>query len=166
MLLVQDKVCKLGGVQLPGQVTKIEINEDATIDEAKGDDKKTTKTQSIGYEPAAVTITILFEDTKKKKVAEQIEDVQRLFKKKKQKKPKLMKFSAGKIASTRGISKVYFKNFYTLHPTDRSTIEGKIELLGPSIAGIKVKKKSKKKTSAKKTSKSKKSTAKSPANSK
>ncbi len=45
MLLVQDKVVKLGGVLLYGQVQSIEISAEASIDDIKPKKGKTKKNQ-------------------------------------------------------------------------------------------------------------------------
>ena len=89
--------------------------------------------------------------------------MQRLFKPYGQKKAKLLKI-VNEDCAARGISKVYFKNFDTSNEISESGRLATLELLAPTTAGIKTKKKgSKKKTSKKKSSKSKKNKNKSPA---
>ena len=70
MLLVQDKVVKLGGVLLYGQVQSIEISAEASIDDIKPKKGKTKKNQPTGYEAAKVRIEVLLEETKKKTTVE------------------------------------------------------------------------------------------------
>lgn len=165
MLLVQDNLIKLGGVKLSGQMKSIDISETATIENIEDDKGKTKANQPTGYEAAKVSIEFILEDSETKTQAEQIEDMQRLFKPYGQKKAKLLKIVNEDCAS-RGISKVYFQKLGTKNVVDESKRTATLELLAPTIAGIKTKKKSnsKKSKSTKKTknSKSKKSKSKSP----
>lgn len=169
MLLVQEKIMKLGGVKLPGQVEKISVSEAASIEDIKDDKGKTKANQPTGYEAAKVSVKILLEDTKKMTIAQQITTYQRLFKPYGQTKAKLLKL-VGEDFSTRGISKVYFKQLTHDNTISQSGKTATLEFVAPTIAGIKTKKKSSSGNSKKKSSskrfKSKKNTGKSPINKK
>lgn len=108
MLLVQENTMKLGGVKLPGQVEKISVSETASIEDIQDDKGKTKANQPTGYEAAKVSVKIILEDSEKMTIAQQITTYQRLFKPYGQTKAKLLKL-VGEDFSTRGISKVYFK---------------------------------------------------------
>lgn len=165
MLLVQEKLIKLGGIKLSGQMKSIEITETATIENIEDDKGKTKANQPTGYEAAKISIEFILENSKNKTQEEQIEAMQRLFKPYGQKKAKLLKVSNEDCAS-RGISKVYFQKLSTKNVVSKSNRTATLELLAPTIAGIKTKKKksSGNSKSSKKTknSKSKKSKSKSP----
>ena len=160
MLYVQEKVVKLGGVYLKGQVTSVEVQEAGSVYVAQ--DKKS---QPVGYENGKVMIDILLEDTKNATTLEQLTDMQRLFKPYGQDKPKLLSIVNEDCAS-RGITKVYFKNLTSKRVISESKRIASLELWAPDIAGIKVKKKTTKKKTTKKSTKktkSKKLKSKSPA---
>lgn len=164
MLIVQDDLIKLGGKKISGQIISISISETAKIEDIKDDKGKTKANQPTGYEAAKITVKFWLEQTETSSVKEQTKAIQRLFRPYKQKKAKLLKIT-NEQCSARGISKIYFKNFTTDDLISESKVVATLELLAPTFAGIKLKKKSskKKKTgkSAKK-SKSKKTAAKSP----
>ena len=80
MLYVQDKVVKLGGVYLKGQVTSVEVQEAGSVYVAQDEKGRFKKSQPVGYENAKVMIDILLEDTKKATTLEQLTEMQRLFK--------------------------------------------------------------------------------------
>jgi len=161
MLYVKDKVAKLGGVYIGGEVTSIEIQESASIYVAQDDKGKIKKTQPNGYENAKVMIDIVLEDMKGKSSLDQLKDIQRLFKQYKQMKAKLLKI-VNEDCSNRGITAVYFKNLTTKKTISKSERIATLELWAPKVAGIKVKKvTSGKKKTSKKTSKSKSKKAKS-----
>lgn len=141
MLLVQEKLIKLGGVKLSGQMKSIAITETATIENIEDDKGKTKANQPTGYEAAKITIEFILESSKEKTQAEQMEALQRLFKPYGQKKAKLLKVS-NKDCASRGISKVYFQKFSTKNVISESQRTATLELLAPTIAGIKIKKKS------------------------
>ena len=166
MLYVQEKVVKLGGVYLGGQVTSVEIQEAGSVYVAQDEKGRFKKSQPVGYENAKVMIDILLEDTKTATTLEQLTEMQRLFKPYGQDKPKLLPI-VNEDCAVRGITKVYFKNLTSKKVISESKRIVSLELWAPNIAGIKVKKKvSKKKTTKKKStkkSKSKKSKSKSPA---
>ena len=164
MLLVQENTMKLGGVKLPGQVEKISVSESATIEDIEDDKGKTKANQPTGYEAAKVSIKIRLEEKTNQSIADQITVYQRLFKPYGQTKAKLMKV-IGEDFSPRGISKVYFKQMTHDNTISESGKSATLELIAPTIAGIKTKKKSSsssKKSIGKKKSKSKKKTSKSP----
>ena len=155
MLYVQEKVVKLGGIYLEGQVTSVEVQEAGSVYVAQDEKGRYKKSQPVGYENAKVMIDILLEDTKTATTLEQLTEMQRLFKPYGQDKPKLLPI-VNEDCAVRGITKVYFK----------SKRIASLELWAPDIAGIKVKKKTTKKKTTKKStkkSKSKKSKSKSPA---
>lgn len=150
MLYVRDKVAKLGGVYLGGEVTSVEVTESASIYVAQDDKGKVKKTQPVGYENAKVNIDILLEDMSGYSTLQQMKDMQRLFKQYKQTKAKLLKI-VNEDCSTRGITQVYFKTMTSKKVISESKRVISIELVAPKIAGIKVVKKKKKKTTKKKT---------------
>ena len=77
-------------------------------------------------------------DTKKMTQIEQISAMQRLFKPYKQKKAKLLKV-VNEDCAARGISKVYFEKLGTKNEVAESERTATLELLAPTIAGIKLK---------------------------
>lgn len=168
MLLKVDKIVKLGGMQISGQVRSIAIEETASIDDIKDKDGNVKKNQPTGYEPAKVTIEVTLESTKSKSASQMLKDMQRIFKAYRQKKSKLLRIVNSDCAA-RGISKVFFERLSSSKNVSESSISATLELRAPSIAGIKVVKKKKKKAASKKgkkkkTTKSiKKTAAKSPA---
>ena len=165
MLYVQDKVVKLGGVYLKGQVTSVEVQEAGSVYVAQDEKGRFKKSQPVGYENAKVMIDILLEDTKNATTLEQLTEMQRLFKAYGQNKPKLLPI-VNEDCAARGISSVYFKNLTSKKVISESKRIASLELWAPDIAGIKVKKKKSKKKTKKKSSKktkSKKLKSKSPA---
>ena len=166
MLYVQEKVVKLGGVYLGGQVTSVEVQEAGSIYVAQDDKGKVKKTQPVGWETTKVMVDILLEDTKSATTLDQLRKMQRLFKDK-EKKPKLLTI-VNEDCAARGITKVYFKSLNSKKVVSESRRIASLELWAPSIATIKVKKKGSKKKSSKKKGrkskvKSKKSKGRSPA---
>ena len=109
MLYVQEKVVKLGGIYLEGQVTSVEVQEAGSVYVAQDEKGRYKKSQPVGYENAKVMIDILLEDTKTATTLEQLTEMQRLFKPYGQDKPKLLPIVIEDCA-VRGITKVYFKN--------------------------------------------------------
>lgn len=166
MLYVHEKVAKLGGVYLGGQVSHVEVQEASTIYVSQDDKGKVKKTQPVGYDNAKVMIDITLEDTPSQTTIEQLTDMQRLFKTYGQTKAKLFAI-VNEDCAARGITQVYFKSLTSKNVISESKRIAALELWAPKIAGIKVvkKKKTKKKSSKKKSSKSKskKSRSKSPA---
>ena len=163
MLLVQENTMKLGGVKLPGQVEKISVSETASIEDIQDDKGKTKANQPTGYEAAKVSVKIILEDSEKMTIAQQITTYQRLFKPYGQTKAKLLKL-VGEDFSTRGISKVYFKQLTHDNTISQSGKTATLEFVAPT--GIKTKKKSpsgsNKSKKNNKNGKSKKNTGKSP----
>ena len=78
MLYVQDKVVKLGGVYLKGQVTSVEVQEAGSVYVAQDEKGRFKKSQPVGYENAKVMIDILLEDTKKATTLEQLTSTVRI----------------------------------------------------------------------------------------
>jgi len=138
MLLVQEHLIKLGGVKLSGQMKSIDISEVATIENIEDDKGKTKANQPTGYEAATISIEFILEDSKKMTQIEQISAMQRLFKPYKQKKAKLLKV-VNEDCAARGISKVYFEKLGTKNEVAESERTATLELLAPTIAGIKLK---------------------------
>ncbi len=172
MLLVQEHLVKLGGVKLSGQVKSIDISETAKIEDIKDDKGKTKANQPTGYESAKISVDFILEDSEKKTQLEQISEMQRLFKPYGQKKAKLLKIYNEDCAA-RGISKVYFHRLQTKNVISNSSRTVTLELLAPTITGIKLKAKKQASSGKKQTNKalnrknkSKKSKEKSPANKK
>ena len=163
MLFVREKVAKLGGKFLGGQVTNIEIQSSANVHVKQNKQGKITKMQASGYEQAKVIINITLESTKNNSANRQLKIIQSLFKANKQKNARKMKIVNTQCAAC-GVTQVYFKSVTCTKVISESSIIATLELWAPKTAGVKVKKKSsKKKTAKKKSSKSKKSTSKSPA---
>lgn len=166
MLIVQEHLIKLGGIKLSGQLKSIDISETAKIENIEDDKGKTKANQPTGYEAAKVVVEFVLEDSKKMTQLEQMIAMQRLFRPYKQKKAKLLKVYNEDCAA-RGISKVYFEKLQTSNEISESGRTATLELLAPTIAGIKLKTKKqaakvKKKTNAALKSKSKKKKSKSP----
>lgn len=164
MLFVKDKIIKLGGVYLGGQVKSIEIQENAAINVVQDKKGKIKKMQTSGYEQAKVTIDIILESTKKETATQQLEKIQRLFKAHGQQNAKLLKI-VNQDCAARGISQVYFKSLTSKKVISESKRIASLELWSPKIAGIKVKLVAAKNKATLKsaTNKSKKSKLKSPA---
>ena len=137
MLLVQENTMKLGGVKLPGQVEKISVSETASIEDIQDDKGKTKANQPTGYEAAKVSVKIILEDSEKMTIAQQITTYQRLFKPYGQTKAKLLKL-VGEDFSTRGISKVYFKQLTHDNTISQSGKTATLEFVAPTIAGKRV----------------------------
>lgn len=140
MLLVQEKLVKLGGVKLSGQVKSIDISETATIENIEDDKGKTKANQPTGYEAAKITIEFILEDSISMSQEEQIGAMQRLFKPYGQKKAKLLQITNDDCAC-RGISKVYFQRLTTKNVIAESGRTATLELLAPVIGKILLKKK-------------------------
>lgn len=158
MLYVQEKVVKLGGVYLGGQVTSVEVQEAGSVYVAQDEKGRYTKSQPVGYENGKVMIEILLEDTKTATTLEQLTEMQRLFKAYGQDKPNLMSI-VNEDCAARGITKVYLKNLTSKKIISESKRIASLELWAPDIVGIQVKKKTtKKKTTTKKTTKTTKTT--------
>lgn len=139
MLYVQERVIKLAGVKLSGQVTSIEIAETATIENIEDDKGKTKANQPTGYEAAKITIEFILEDTESMTQEEQMAAMQRLFKPYGQKKAKLLPI-VNEDCAARGISKVYFERLSTKNVIAESGRTAALELLAPVIGAIRVKK--------------------------
>ena len=56
MLYVQEKVVKLGGIYLEGQVTSVEVQEAGSVYVAQDEKGRYKKSQPVGYENAKVMI--------------------------------------------------------------------------------------------------------------
>ena len=138
MLLVQEHLIKLGGVKLSGQMKSIDISEVATIENIEDDKGKTKANQPTGYEAAKVSIEFILEESKSMTQVEQIYAMQRLFKPYGQKKAKLLKV-INEDCAARGISKVYFEKLSTKNQIPESKRTAMLELLAPTIAGIRLK---------------------------
>ncbi len=166
MLYVEDKVMKLNGKYIGGEVTSVEIQEAGNINVEQDDNGKIKSTQPVGYETAKVMVNVLLEKTKDSNTIDQIMELQSIFKSPGQGKPRLLHV-INEDCAARGITKVYFKSLTTKKIISESKRIASIELWAPSIAGIVVKKKKTKsketKKSNKKTYKSKKQKDKSPA---
>ncbi len=139
-LHVQDKVLKLGGVYLGGQVTSVEVQEAGSVYVAQDEKGRYTKSQPVGYENARVMVDILLEDTKTATTLEQLAEMQGLFRAYGQDKPVLMSIVSEDCAA-RGISSVYFKSFTSKKVISESKRIVSLELWAPDTAEIQVKKK-------------------------
>lgn len=139
MLFKVDKLMRLGGMQLPGLVQSIEVDQEASIDDITDKNKKTKKNQPTGYEGATIRIEIYLEKTKDRTIKDMMNQLQNLFRPYKQKKAKLIKI-VNTDCNSRGITRVYFKKLTTTNNISLSYITATLELLAPVFAGIKVKK--------------------------
>lgn len=137
MLYIQDKVLKLGGVYLGGQVTSVEVQEAGSVYVAQDEKGRYTKSQPVGYENAKVMVDILLEDTKTATTLEQLAEMQGLFKAYGQDKPNLMSI-VNEDCAARGISSVYFKSFTSKKVISESKRIVSLELWAPDIAEIQV----------------------------
>lgn len=140
MLIVQEKLVKLGGVKLSGQVKSIDITEAATIENIEDDKGKTKASQPTGYEAAKITVEFILEDSRTMTQEEQIGAMQQLFHPYGQKKAKLLQITNDDCAA-RGISKVYFQQLTTKNVIAESGRTATLELLAPVIGKIRLKKK-------------------------
>ena len=139
MLSVQETIVKLGGIDLPGQVKSLEIQEAARIDEIEDKSGTTKSNQPTGYDAAKIIIEMLLEDSEDKTASQQIQEVERLFKTEGQKAANLIEI-VSEDCSARGISMVYFKSFVTKRVISESTQVASMELWTPIVAEIKTKK--------------------------
>lgn len=147
MLYVQEKVVKLGGIYLEGQVTSVEVQEAGSVYVAQDEKGRYKKSQPVGYENAKVMIDILLEDTKTATTLEQLTEMQRLFKPYGQDKPKLLPI-VNEDCAVRGITKVYFKNLTSKKVISESkrmsswaelatrTIEEKLRNAAKAVPGV------------------------------
>lgn len=140
MLIVQEKLVKLGGVKLSGQVKSIDITEAATIENIEDDKGKTKASQPTGYEAAKITVEFILEDSRTMTQEEQIGALQQLFHPYGQAKAKLLQITNDDCAA-RGISKVYFQQLTTKNVIAESGRTATLELLAPVIGKIRLKKK-------------------------
>lgn len=140
MLYVHEKVAKLGGVYLGGQVSSVEIQEAATIYVAQDDKGKIKQTQPVGYENAKVLIDIILEDDPEKTALDQLTEMERLFRAPGQEQAKLFAI-VNEDCAARGISEVYFKNLTSKQVVSESKRIASLELWTPKTAEIKVVKK-------------------------
>lgn len=143
MLLVKDKLVKLGNIVISGQVRSIDITEAAIIEDIEDDKGNVKATQPVGYEAAKVTIELILDEYRNKSVEEQIAELQKLFHPSGQKKAKLIKI-VNSDCSVRGISKVYFKSLSTQQLIEKTGRICTVELITPAIGSITVKKRGKK----------------------
>lgn len=137
MLYVHEKVAKLGGVYLGGQVSSVEVQEAATINVAQDDKGAVKKTQPVGYDNAKVIIDIILEDGPEETALEQLTSIERLFKAPEQTKPKLFAI-VNEDCTARGISQVYFKSFTSKKIISESKMIASLELWEPKTASITV----------------------------
>lgn len=137
MLFVEEHLIKLGGVKLSSLMKSIDISEVAKIEDIKDDKGKTKANQPTGYEAAKISIEFILEDSKTKSQLEQIAEMQRLFKPYGQKKAKLLKIYNEDCAA-RGISKVYFQKLQSKNVITDSGRTVTLELIAPTITGIKL----------------------------
>lgn len=152
MLYVQDKVVKLGGVYLKGQVTSVEVQEAGSVYVAQDEKGRFKKSQPVGYENAKVLIDILLEDTETATALEQLIEIQSLFRTQGQDKPELINI-VNEDCAARGISNIYFKSFTSKKVISESKRIASLELWAPDIVGIQVRKKSVDKGAARKAAK-------------
>ena len=141
MLYVHEKVAKLGGILLGGQVSSVEIQESATIYVAQDDKGQVKKTQPVGYDNAKVLIDIILEDSPEATSLEQLTDMQRLFRASGQTQAKLFSIVNEECAA-RDINQVYFKSLTSKKVISESKRIVSLELWAPKVAKITVVKQS------------------------
>lgn len=137
MLLIQDQTIKLGGIVLSGQVKSIDIAETATIEDIKDDKGATKANQPTGYEAAKVSIDFILESSPGYDIMNQMIDMQRLFKEYGQTEAKLLEV-VNEDCIARGITQVFFQKLTTKNVISESKRTATLELLAPTIAGIKL----------------------------
>ena len=167
MLYVRDKIMKLNGKVIGGEVGSVEIQEAANIQEKTDKNGRVKKTQAVGYAATKVSVTIILESTKDQTSLQQLQALEKLFRATKQKNPKMMRIVNDDCAA-RGINKVYIKDFTSKNIISESKRTASLELYVPGTASLHVLKKvssssSSKKKKKKKNNKSKKNKSKSPA---
>lgn len=143
MLYVHEKVAKLGGILLGGQVSSVEIQESATIYVAQDDKGKVKKTQPVGYDNAKVIIDIILEDSPEETSLEQLTNMQRLFRTNGQTQAKLFTI-VNEDCAARDIFQVYFKSLSSKKVISESKRIVSLELWAPKVATIEVVKKTSK----------------------
>ncbi len=137
MLYVHEKIAKLGGVYLGGQVSSVEVQEAATIHVAQDDKGTVKKIQPVGYDNAKVIIDIILEDSTGETALEQLAGIERLFKAPEQTKAKLFAI-VNEDCAARGISQVYFKSFTSKKIISESKMIASLDLWAPKTASITV----------------------------
>ena len=167
MLYVKDKIMKLNGKVLAGQVGSVEIEESGNIQEKTDKKGRIKKTQAVGYNSSKVYVNIILEDTKDQTCLQQLQSLEKIFRATKQKNPKSMKV-VNEDCAARGINKVYIKDFKSKYIVSESKRTATLELAVPGTASLHVLKKVKGSSSSsskkkKKNNKSKKNKNKSPA---
>lgn len=140
MLYVHEKVAKLGGILLGGQVSSVEIQESASIYVAQDDKGKVKKTQPVGYDNAKVIIDIILEDSPEETSLEQLTNMQRLFRTNGQTQAKLFSI-VNEDCAARDIFQVYFKSLSSKKVISESKRIVSLELWAPKTAVIEVVKK-------------------------
>lgn len=137
MLYVHEKVAKLGGILLGGQVSSVEIQESATIHVAQDDKGQVKKTQPVGYDNAKVLIDIILEDSPEATSLEQLTNMQQLFRANGQTQAKLFSIVNEECAA-RDINQVYFKGLSSKKVISESKRIVSLELWAPKVAKITV----------------------------
>lgn len=138
MIFIEQSVLKVGGIRIQGVVKSIEISENAKIGEVENEKKTKKSQQPTGYEGAKITIEMILEATKKMTCQQQLEQIQKLFKTKEQKKAKVLSL-VNKHCAARGISKVYFKSLTSKEVISESSMPVSFEFIeyNPSVITIK-----------------------------
>ncbi len=137
MLYVHEKVAKLGGILLGGQVSSVEIQESASIYVAQDDKGQVKKTQPVGYDNAKVMIDIILEDSPEETSLEQLTNMQRLFRANGQMQAKLFTI-VNEDCAARDIFQVYFKSLSSKKVISESKRIVSLELWAPKAAKITV----------------------------
>lgn len=137
MLYIHEKVAKLGGILLGGQVSSVEIQESAAIYVAQDDKGQTKKTQPVGYDNAKVLIDIILEDSQEATSLEQLAAMQQLFRAGGQERAKLIPIVNEDCAAC-GIFQVYFKSLSAKKVISESKRIVSLELWSPKTAQITV----------------------------
>lgn len=122
MIIADDEFVKINGVLLEGIFKSIEVSGGALVEEVEVEGKGKKPKQATGYEDCKVTIDLLLYDDEKKTKIEKLESIQNIFRKKGQTKPNIYPI-VNEHVTTRGISKVIFKDFSSRETNKKDEIQ-------------------------------------------
>jgi len=126
MLIIDESTVKVGGVILPGVFKSFEIKGSANVEEVDVKGKSTKPKQATGYSDAKLNLELRLFDDGTKTALEKLQTIQNLFKKAGQEKP-IVHEIVNEHTSTRGITKVIFKDLTTKEASGKGEISVSIE---------------------------------------
>ena len=126
MLIIDESTVKVGGVILPGLFKSFEIKGSARVEEVEVKGRSSKPKQATGYSDSKLNLELILLDDSTKTALEKLQVIQNLFKKTGQEKP-IVHEIVSKHTSTRGITKVVFKDLTTKEKNDRSEMSVSIE---------------------------------------